>query len=83
MSNIIRKLTSRKLWLAVAGVATGVFIALGGDATDIETVAGAVTALVSAVTYIFAESRIDAESVKKAVEATQSAVEVFSDGDNI
>ena len=82
MNNVIRKLTSRKLWLAIAGIATGVFVALGGDATEIETVAGAITALVSAVAYIFVEGRVDAASVKIAVEATQSAVEVFSDGDN-
>ena len=82
MSNFIRKFTSRKLWLAIAGIATGVFIALGGDASEIETVAGAVTALVSAVSYIIVEGRVDAESVKTAVEATQNAVEVFTDGDN-
>jgi len=79
--NIIRKLTSRKLWLAIAGIATGVFIALGGDATEIETVAGAVTALVSAATYIFVEGRVDAESVKKAVESTQDAVGVLTGED--
>lgn len=82
MSNFIRKFTSRKLWLAIAGIATGIFIALGGDASEIETVAGAVTALVSAVSYIIVEGRVDAESVKTAVEATQEAVEELSNGDN-
>ena len=82
MSNLVYKLTSRKLWLAIAGIATGVFIALGGDASEIETVAGAVTALVSAVSYIIVEGRVDAESVKTAVEATQNAVELFYDGDD-
>ena len=82
MSNFIRKLTSRKLWLAIAGIATGIFIALGGDASEIETVAGAVTALVSAVSYIIVEGRVDAESVKVTIEAVENAVEVFTDGDN-
>lgn len=76
MSYIIEKLTSRKLWLAVAGVATGVYIALGGDASDVSTVAGAITALVSAVTYIVTEGSIDAASVAVAVEAIEDAVEV-------
>lgn len=62
--NIIRKLTSRKLWMAIAGVATGVAIALGGDASEIQSVTGAVTALVSAVTYIITEGKVDAASIK-------------------
>ena len=77
MSNILRKLTSRKLWMAIAGVATGIAMALGIDSTDVGTVAGAVTALVSVVTYIITEGRVDAEGVKNAVEATQKAVEVI------
>jgi len=65
MNDMIRKLTSRKLWLALAGVATGVFLALGGDASEIQTVAGTITALTSAVAYIFTEGKIDAAAVKK------------------
>lgn len=79
MSNILRKLTSRKLWMAIAGVATGVAMALGIDSTEIGTVAGAVTALVSVVTYIITEGKVDAESVKNAVESVQDAVEVLDE----
>ena len=61
MNEIIRKLTSRKLWLAASGVAAGVYMALGGDASDIQTVAGAVTTLASAVTYIITEGKVDAQ----------------------
>ena len=81
MSEILRKLSSRKLWMAVAGIATGIAVALGADATEISTVAGAVTALVSVVAYIAAEGRVDAERVKTAVEATQKAVEVIEGAD--
>lgn len=77
MNNIIRKLTSRKLWLAIAGVATGIAMALGIDGGEISTVAGAVTAVVSVVTYIITEGKVDAESVKKAVEETQNAVDAI------
>ena len=75
MSNLVRKLTSRKLWLAIAGVGTGIAMALGVEGSEITTVAGAVTALVSVVTYIVTEGKVDAESVKTAVEATQIAVD--------
>lgn len=65
MNDIKRKLTSRKLWLALAGVATGVFLALGGDAFEIQTVAGSITALASALAYILTEGKIDAAAVRK------------------
>lgn len=79
MSTILKKFTSRKLWMAIAGVATGVAMALGADASDIATVAGAVTAVVSVVTYIVTEGKVDAEGVKNAVESVQDAVEVMDD----
>jgi hypothetical protein len=79
VKEIIRKLSSRKLWMAIAGVATGVAMALGVDTNDIGTVSGAVTALVSVVTYIVVEGKVDAEGVKNAIEATQDAVEVMED----
>ena len=78
MENIIRKLSSRKLWLAIAGVATGVFIALGGEASEIETVAGAITALASAITYIFVEGKVDAAAVGGTDELVQDAIEVVT-----
>ena len=81
MKTIIQKLTSRKLWMALAGVATGVAMAFGVESTDIGTVAGAVTALISVVTYIIAEGKVDAESVKTTIIEVQDAIDVL-DGDD-
>jgi drug/metabolite transporter (DMT)-like permease len=81
MNNILKKLTSRKLWMAIAGIATGVALALGADASDIQTVAGAVTALVSAVTYILTEGKVDAASVANTVQKAQEAKEVIANAD--
>ena len=75
--NILRKLSSRKLWVAIGGIATGIALALGVEGSDISTVAGAVTALVSAITYIIVEGKVDAESVKNTVVNVQNAVEVI------
>ena len=77
MNEILRKLSSRKLWMAIAGVATGVEMALGADATEIGTVAGAVTALLSVVTYIRVEGKVDAEGVKNAIVEIQEAANVI------
>lgn len=77
MQELLRKLSSRKLWMSIAGVATGIAIALGVDAGDISTVAGAITAIASVIAYIVTEGKIDAEGVKNAVESTQDALEVI------
>ena len=74
---MIEKLTSRKLWMAIAGVATGVAMALGVDATEISTVAGAITALISVVTYIVVEGKVDAEGVKNTIVEVQNAIDVI------
>lgn len=79
MNSILRKLSSRKLWLAIAGVATGIAMVLGADSTDIQTVAGAITSLVSVITYIVTEGKIDAESVKNTIEITGDAIDIFEE----
>ena len=79
MKEILRKLSSRKLWIAIGGVATGIAIVLGADGGDIDTIAGAITSIVSVVAYIITEGKIDAEGVKKAVTDTQDAIEVITE----
>lgn len=59
MNEILRKLSSRKLWMAIAGVATGIYLALGGDASELQSAVGTVTAMISAVTYIVVEGNVD------------------------
>lgn len=54
-----RKLTSRKLWMAVAGFITGVVVLFTGGATE-ANITGAVMALGSVVAYIIGEGLTDA-----------------------
>lgn len=72
-----RKLSSRKLWAAVAGIVTGLAMVFGLDENIISTVAGAVVSVVSVVTYIYTEGKVDAEGVKNAVESVQGAVDTI------
>ena len=58
-TDIARKLTSRRLWVAVAGIVTGVALALGGDAGEIQSLAGAITAVLSALGYMVTEASVD------------------------
>lgn len=70
-----RKLSSRKLWAAVAGIVTGLSMVFGLDENTISTVAGAVVSVASVVAYIMAEGKVDAEWAKKDAESVRSAIE--------
>ena len=62
-----RKLSSRKLWAAIAGVVTGLAMVFKLDESTISSVAGAVVSMASVVSYIITEGKVDAESVKKSM----------------
>lgn len=63
--DIIRKLTSRKFWLAVAAFVTNLIVAFRGDAQTAETVAGIIMAGAAVVAYILGEGLVDAENKKE------------------
>lgn len=67
-----RKLSSRKLWAAIAGIVTGLAMVFKLDESTISSVAGAVVSVASVVTYIITEGKVDAENVKKTAEKTGS-----------
>lgn len=75
MNNIVHKLTSRKLWAAVLGVLTGLAMVFGLDTDTVNTVSGAVVAVISVVTYITTEGKIDAAAVGTAAGKISDAVE--------
>ena len=56
----ITKLTSRKLWLAVALFVSGLITAFGGEGDTAETVSGCIMQLASVVGYLLAEGLTDA-----------------------
>lgn len=73
---IIQKLTSRKLWIAVVGIVVGLATAFGIEGNDYAPVVGTIGSIVSAITYILGESAIDAA---KKVEI----IEIESEGEDI
>lgn len=56
----LRKLTSRKFWLAVAGLVTGIVTFLRHPSTDAEVITGLIMALGSVVAYCIGEGLADA-----------------------
>ena len=63
-AEIIRKLTSRKLWVAVAGFVSGLIVAFDGDAEVAETVSGLILQGAAVLAYIVAEGMADAKNVE-------------------
>ena len=59
-TDIIRKLTSRKFWLAVALFVTGIITAFGGSGETAATVSGCIMQGAAVLSYILAEGWADA-----------------------
>jgi len=59
MINWKRKLTSRKLWLAVAGFVTGLIIAFGGAEETANTVSGCIMSGAAVIAYVIGEGLAD------------------------
>ena len=60
-----KKLTSRKLWLAVAGLAVSVVTLVSGNAELAERISAIVLAAASVVGYLIAEGLVDSASADK------------------
>ena len=60
--DIIRKLTSRKFWIAVVGFITPLLLAFGVAETSVSQVTAIIMAGADVVAYIVAEGMVDANS---------------------
>ena len=60
--DLIRKLTSRKLWMALAGFIAGLLVSLGKPNESAVTISGLIMSGGSVISYIFAEGWTDAAS---------------------
>lgn len=58
---IIRKLTSRKLWMAVALFVSGLMVAFGGSEAASQTVSGCIMQGAAVVGYLLAEGLADSK----------------------
>lgn len=66
-TDLIRKLTSRKFWLAVAAFISGLIVALDGDAETAETVSGLIMSGATVLGYLLAEGLSDSASASAPV----------------
>ena len=64
--DIIRKLTSRKLWLAISEFVTMLMIYFGATEGSAEQIAALIMAGAGAIAYVIAEGLTDASAAKPA-----------------
>ena len=67
----VRKLSSRKLWMAVAGFVSGVIMALGGEESKAAAVAGIILQGASVLGYLLAEGLTDAAATDAKEDGTE------------
>lgn len=62
MSNFLRKLFSRKLWVTIVGIVVGVAAAFGITENEYAQLVGLIGAIAAALNYVVTEGKVDAAS---------------------
>ena len=70
----------KKIITMILGVVSGIAIAFGIDMNEVSTIAGAVVSLMSVVSYLIAEGKIDVERIRNTAIDIGEAVEVIQPG---
>ena len=74
MNNILRKLSSRKLWVTIVGIVVGIAAAFGITESEYAQVVGLIGAIAAAVNYVHTEGVVDkASAVPIIIEAEEPA----------
>jgi len=69
--NISKKLTSRKFWIALAGLIVGILALFAVDANTTTQISGVIMSLGSVIAYIVGEGLVDASAVNTTNTATK------------
>ncbi len=76
------KLTSRKFWMAIGGLVSGVLVALNMDEQTVTQISGIIMAAASVVAYIIGEGLIDAAGARNDAPLIIDAGELPLDKEN-
>ena len=80
--DIIRKLTSRKLWVAVATFVTGLLIYFGKSADEAHQIEGLIMAGAGALAYIIGEGLADAAGARADVYTIEDVIDNLNYDEN-
>lgn len=69
-----RKLSSRKLWIAIAGFVSGLIMVFGGTETMASTVSGVILQGAAVLGYLIAEGLADSAHTNDVIEVVETEV---------
>ena len=69
-----RKLSSRKLWVAIAGFVSGLIMVFGGTETMASTVSGVILQGAAVLGYLIAEGLADSAHTNDVVEVVETEI---------
>lgn len=69
-----RKLSSRKLWIAIAGFVSGLIMVFGGTETMASTVSGVILQGAAVLGYLIAEGLADSSHTNEVIEVVETEI---------
>lgn len=69
-----RKLSSRKLWIAIAGFVSGLIMVFGGTETMASTVSGVILQGAAVLGYLLAEGLADSAHTNDVIEVVETEI---------
>lgn len=69
-----RKLSSRKLWVAIAGFVSGLIMVFGGTETMASTVSGVILQGAAVLGYLLAEGLADSAHTNEVIEVVETEI---------
>lgn len=69
-----RKLSSRKLWIAIAGFVSGLIMVFGGTETMASTVSGVILQGAAVLGYLLAEGLADSAHTNEVIEVVETEI---------
>ena len=69
-----RKLSSRKLWIAIAGFVSGLIMVFGGTETMASTVSGVILQGAAVLGYLIAEGLADSAHTNEVIEVVETEI---------
>lgn len=75
-----RKLTSRKFWIAVATMVSGILMMFGVADGTIEVVSGAIVTISGAIVYMIMEGKVDKQHTGDIIDSVDSIKDAIDSG---
>lgn len=75
-----RKLTSRKFWIAVATVVSGILMMFGVADGTVEVVSGAIVTISGAMVYMIMEGKVDKQHTGDIIDSVDNITDAINSG---